>query len=167
MKRLILVRHAEAQFPCLVAQDRDRALVGEGLKQLDVIGKQLHGRFLGVDYALCSNAKRARQTFNGIRKHLPDTIQISYEDKLYNANFNAILDRIRRIEERYRHVLIVGHNPGMQQALDVVQEYNPPSFPVQPFKTGSSAFFELHEDLWSSLTFKSFKLVEQILATVD
>ncbi len=163
MKRLILMRHAEAQPAHIVKIDRERALSGAGMKQMDVMGQKLHQKLLGVDYVMCSNAKRARQTFEGIKKHLPATIAISFEDRLYGATAHFIIDRLRRIDDRYENVLIVGHNPALQQFLSAVTEANPFPKPLHFFETCSVAFFESQDYTWFDLHFSSLRLTEQII----
>ncbi|MBX9976840.1 MAG: histidine phosphatase family protein [Alphaproteobacteria bacterium] len=167
MKRLILLRHAEAQSPHIVKIDRERPVSGQGMKQMDVMGAKLHQKFLGVDYVLCSNARRARQTFEGLKKHLPLTVKVSFEDKLYGAPGNIIVDRLRRIEDSYNNVLVIAHNPGLQQFLNETTQRTPSKIVPKEFQTCSASFFNVDTTTWFSVDLSSFLLVDQILPTVE
>ncbi len=166
MKRLILMRHAEAQPDHLFKVDRDRTLSGIGLKQVDSMGQKLHQKFGGVDYVLCSNARRTRQTFDGVKKHLPSNVEVSFEDKLYGAAAHLLLERLRRIEDRYQNVLVLGHNPGLQQFLNAVIECKQPPCLVKNFQTCSAAFFDVSDLGWFAVNFSSFQLADQIFPSL-
>ena len=69
---------------------------------------------LAPDLVLCSPAVRARQTLDLVLPHLAGSPTVVYEDNFYLAAPSVLLARVRKIEAKVRHVLIVGHDPGMQ-----------------------------------------------------
>jgi len=149
MKKLILMRHADAQPADARTQDRDRPLSGRGMKQLDEVCPRLHHKMQGLDFVLCSNAKRTRQTLDGIRKILPTTAEIVFEDKIYQGSGHYILERIRRIDDGFKSVLIVGHNPGLQDFL-----HHCIGGREDIFGTGSLSFFEIQKSFWMTINFQ-------------
>ena len=160
------MRHAHAQSGHTMKIDRDRALSGEGLKALDITGKLLHQKLVGVDFVLCSNARRTRQTFDAMQKHLPQTVDISFEDRLYGASVNFLIERFRRISDRYTNIFIIGHNPGLQEFLSVTTQYRP--FPnTRPFEEASVAFFDLvsrsDHPSWAESSLQSFQCKTQLI----
>lgn len=164
MKQLILMRHAEAQPDHMIKVDRDRTLSGQGLKQLDEICQKLQGKLHGVDLVLCSNARRTRQTLDGIKKLLPSSAEVIFEDKLYQASTNYILERVKRIDDGYKNVLVICHNPALQQFLNQSHQMNSSQFALRPFETCSLAFFELDGEYWMGADFGSLRITNQIAA---
>ena len=162
MKQLILMRHAEAQPDHLIKVDRDRTLSGQGLKQLDEICQKLQGKLHGIDFILCSNARRTRQTLEGIKKLLPSSAEVIFEDKLYQGSTHYILERLKRVEDIYQNVLVVCHNPGLQQFLNHVHQLNGQGMALRPFETCSLVFFELDAPYWMGADFGSLKITNQL-----
>ena len=64
---------------------------------------------------LCSSAVRAQQTLAPIvaATGIGDD-RVHFEPALYGAAADVILARVRRTDEAVRSVLVVGHNPGLQ-----------------------------------------------------
>ena len=162
MKKLILMRHAEAQPDNIKVPDRDRTLSGKGLKQLDDICQRLHNKVQGLDLVLCSNARRTRQTLDGIKKILPSTVQIVFEDKLYQGSAQYILERVKRIDDGFKNVLVISHNPGLENFAQQSKH----TLPVSGFNTCSLAFFNVHENFWMSTDFSDIELTERITPDV-
>lgn len=168
MKRLILMRHAHAQSGHMIKVDRDRPLSGEGLKALDITGRLLHQKLFHVDYVLCSNARRTRQTFDAMQKYLPQTVEISFEDRLYGASVHFLIERFRRISDRYTTIFVIGHNPGLQEFLSTTTHYrSPSSLIIKPFEEASVVFFDLvsraENPSWSESSLQAFQCTEQLL----
>ena len=53
MKKLILMRHAEAQPEQFGLNDRDRSLSGGGMEELELIRRKLQGKLQGLQLVLC------------------------------------------------------------------------------------------------------------------
>lgn len=64
---------------------------------------------------LCSPARRARETLELVRPGLPEVVQVLVEEGLYGADARALLRRLRRLPETASRVMVVGHNPGLQE----------------------------------------------------
>ncbi len=73
------------------------------------------------DLVLCSSARRARDTLDGIRPALPDGVEVLIEDDLYDASSSSLVDRVRQLDEAIASVMLVGHNPGLHDlAVELV-----------------------------------------------
>jgi phosphohistidine phosphatase len=66
---------------------------------------------------LCSTARRTQDTLDFLRPHLPDTTGISIEDDLYGAPAPLLLARLRLVPDGTPSVLLVGHNPGVEDLV--------------------------------------------------
>ena len=161
-KYLTLIRHGDAQTPHMVKIDRDRALSGAGMKQIETLRNKAHSNFLNVDCVLCSNARRTRQTLEGLRRSIPERAHISFEDRLYGASVQFLMERIRRMEDRYQHVLIVGHNPTLQDfTTSVRQSPHNTDFNILPTNPGTALFLKAELTSWFQADFGSFDILDQ------
>lgn len=118
------MRHAEAQMPQFGKTDRDRAITIEGMQQLDMLRLKLQGKLSGVDYVVCSNAKRTRQTLEGIKPLLPANIEIAFNDNLYQSTQETIWDMINVVDNKYKGIILIAHNPGLSQAVQWIADVN-------------------------------------------
>lgn len=163
MKNLILMRHVEAQPDDARIADRERVVSGRGLKQLDDLCQHIDKKMEGLQLVLCSNARRTRQTLEGIKKMLPSHVKIMFEDNLYQASEGYLLERIRRIDDSVSTAMVIAHNPGLQRFLSQTTMQDGKTAPV--FSTGSVAFFTAAENFWMPTTLRNFHIVEHIAPT--
>ena len=70
---------------------------------------------------LCSDARRARETLEGVVPGL-DTPEVRFEDGLYAASAESLLERLRSLPDDIEEVLLVGHNPGLRDVLLLLAE---------------------------------------------
>ena len=66
------------------------------------------------DLVLCSSAVRTRETLELLRPAI-ETSSVEIEDELYAASSDELLERIRRVPETVASVMLIGHNPGLEQ----------------------------------------------------
>ncbi len=114
--RLILLRHAKAEKAEPGTADRDRTLNARGYSDAPKLGAYMAHHALRPDRALVSDARRTRETWEGLSKAWPAPPPVSYEAALYNAGRESILDVIRKGAGEAAAVLVVGHNPGLHDA---------------------------------------------------
>ncbi|WP_275785704.1 SixA phosphatase family protein [Pararhizobium gei] len=113
--RLILLRHGKSAWPEGVA-DEARPLSERGRRAAPVIGAYMEHETLIPDLVLVSPATRAQQTWDLVRDELPADMAERTETKLYEVPAETIVDAIRSVEASCRTLLVVGHNPGMEDA---------------------------------------------------
>jgi phosphohistidine phosphatase len=109
-KLLLLLRHAKSSWDDPALADHDRPLAPRGLRAAARIGARLRNDQTPVDLVLCSSARRARETLDLVAP--PGEIEI--EDGLYGASANGLIERLRQLGDDVTSVMLVGHNPAMQ-----------------------------------------------------
>ncbi len=114
MLTLSLLRHAKSSWDDASLKDFDRPLSERGENAAPRMGAYMAAQGLAPDLVLCSPAVRARQTLDLVLPHLADGPTVVYEDNFYLAAPSVLLARLRKIGAKVHHVLIVGHDPGMQ-----------------------------------------------------
>jgi phosphohistidine phosphatase len=114
--RLMLLRHAKAEKGGPGMSDRDRPLNARGYKDAPRIGAYMAHHALRPDRAVVSDARRTRETWEGVAAALPQAPTATFEDALYNATPETILELVRESPRSALNVLMVGHNPGLHDA---------------------------------------------------
>lgn len=107
-RHLYLTRHGDAAAHSFAA-DRDRPLSDLGRRQAAEAGELLADR--GIEVVMSSTAERCRETVAGLR--LPDTARREFQEALYLADVETLLQRIGEIEDEVTALLVVGHSPGL------------------------------------------------------
>ena len=114
MLRLTLLRHAKSNWEDPELDDFERPLSKRGLKAAPEVGRELARLGPLPDRVLCSTAVRTRATLALVLAELDGPPpKISYEDSLYLALPELMLEDIQDKAGEARHILVVGHNPGM------------------------------------------------------
>jgi phosphohistidine phosphatase len=116
MRTLYLLRHAKSSWDDPALPDHERPLAPRGVRDAKRISKHL-GR-LGVTPALvlCSSAVRTQETLDLLRPTLGE-VAVQVEEQLYGASSEALLERIRSVSDEVGSVLLIGHNPGVQDLV--------------------------------------------------
>lgn len=113
MLTLSLLRHAKSSWDDMDLDDFERPLAKRGIAAAPQMGRALRDLELKPDFVLCSSSVRTRATLALVLLELgPPAPDVIYEDDLYLASPATILQRIKESDDRYRHVMHVGHNPG-------------------------------------------------------
>ena len=120
MKTLFLLRHAKAENPATGSTDLDRALNERGRNEAQVLGTFLEKQNQKFDLVLCSTAARARETTELVLAAAELTADVRYDGRIYEAGPLRLLEVISEIEESLSAVLLVGHNPGMEELLKIL-----------------------------------------------
>lgn len=113
MKRLYLLRHAKSDWSDPGLDDFDRPLAPRGRRAGALMGDYLARVGLRPDFVLCSPARRARETL-GLALAALDGVPVQFEQTLYVFDHPPLLDRLRRLDEGLSSVLVVGHNPALE-----------------------------------------------------
>lgn len=114
MKTLLILRHAKAEDHSAEG-DKGRALTGRGERDAASIGKQIKAQFGYPDLIVTSEAKRAQQTAGIVAQEVGYTSEITTRSTLYNASLHRLLDTVQALPDGADRVLLVGHNPGLEQ----------------------------------------------------
>ncbi|MBS0462893.1 MAG: histidine phosphatase family protein [Proteobacteria bacterium] len=112
MRELILLRHAHAESAMPGQDDRDRALSVRGRTEAAAAGQWLRAHGYAPDRALCSPARRARETLDLAQDAIGacETVRV---DGIYEATPGALIALADAHRDAQR-LLMVGHNPGFE-----------------------------------------------------
>jgi phosphohistidine phosphatase len=114
VRTLYLLRHGKSSWDDPSLDDFERPLNGRGRRAARSMAKHLAGAAVTPDLVLCSAAKRTRETLERLGKPLSES-QVLVERGLYAATHQRLLDRLRRVPEDARSVMVIGHNPGLER----------------------------------------------------
>jgi phosphohistidine phosphatase len=156
MKTVTLFRHAKSDWKDSPAiADFDRPLAKRGLKAAPRMGQAMRDHGLRPDLILCSPSARTRQTLSLSSPQAWDAPpEIRYEQRLYHAEATAMIDILHETGADIVHVMIVGHNPGLQDlAAELVRAGAPESVSLREnsFPTAAIATFRFEIDKWAEL----------------
>ncbi|PRD41565.1 histidine phosphatase [Phyllobacterium phragmitis] len=112
MSRLYLLRHAKAVGSAPGMKDFDRPLSNKGAEAARKIGSAMMATGFIPDLALCSTAKRTRETLDNLRLTLTTPFSVVESSALYTADANGYLDAIHSASNA-SSLLLIGHNPSM------------------------------------------------------
>ncbi|GAA4893256.1 SixA phosphatase family protein [Streptomyces coeruleoprunus] len=116
LRRLVVVRHAKSARPAGVG-DHDRPLNKRGLRDAPAVGAWLRDAGCVPDLVLCSTAVRASRTWELAAAQLPAPPAVRHERRLYGTPATDLLDVVRRTPDAVRTLLLVGHNPAVQELV--------------------------------------------------
>jgi len=111
---LLLLRHAKSSWVDPTLPDHDRPLASRGRRDAKRIAKHLAGLEFEPELVLCSSAVRTRETLELVRPALGNS-KVLFEDGLYGASSDELLARIRVVPDAVGSVMLIGHNPGLEQ----------------------------------------------------
>jgi phosphohistidine phosphatase len=146
MKTLLLLRHAKADNAAPGSSDINRTLNERGKKEAQAIGTFIRKQNLTVELVLCSPAVRARETLEFVLSAAEVTANVRHDQRIYEAGPHQLLEVISEVDEHKSAVLLVGHNPGMEELLRELTGRE------EPLSTGMLAKIEFNLDVWSKVT---------------
>jgi phosphohistidine phosphatase len=117
MKTLYLLRHAEASRIEPGLGDFDRPLDGRGKEAAPLVGRHIREKNLRVDLLVSSPAVRARQTAALVKEAAGLSAELLYDERIYEADAARLLEVVTQAAESADALLLVGHNPGMEELL--------------------------------------------------
>ena len=108
---LYLMRHAQSTERQSSQQDAERNLSTTGMKEAASIGHFLKKNNYNLDLILSSAAKRAESTSVIIHGILNLRNEIKIHEEIYQASVRNLLEITNSLDEEYKNILLVGHNP--------------------------------------------------------
>ena len=120
MRTLYLLRHAKSSWSDPALPDHERPLSPRGRRDAKRIAEHLLELGIMPGLVLCSTAVRTRETLELIRPALDAAATVKLEAELYAASAETLLERLREVPDEEASVMLIGHNPGLQDlALDL------------------------------------------------
>lgn len=115
MRELILLRHAHAEPATPGQADLDRALSPDGVAEAEAAGRWLAEHKLMPDCVLCSPARRTRETLEAVLGAI-GYVEQRLEPSVYEATPGTLIG-LADAHSQVGRLLIVGHNPGLEQLV--------------------------------------------------
>jgi phosphohistidine phosphatase len=155
MKTVTIFRHAKAaRKDDPEGADFDRPLSKRGTKAAPAMGQFLRKKKLKPDLILCSPSKRTRETLAlAVPKAWAKGPHVRFEEQVYEASAKTLLKLVRELPDEAGHVLIIGHNPGLQDLAIQLSEPGTPALEefMQKLPTAAVASFAFNAERWRSL----------------
>lgn len=149
MKTLGLLRHAKSDWDDVALRDFDRGLNDRGRRGAAVMGRHIREYGVAFDLVIASPAERVKRTLEAARLQLP----VRWEEHVYLADSDALIELLRALDGNPEAVLLVGHNPGLQELVFdlVAPEHENDLFGsvAEKYPTATFAVFELAIDRWA------------------
>jgi phosphohistidine phosphatase len=169
VRRLWLLRHAKSSWDDPDLPDRLRPLAPRGVRAAGAVERHLRAAAVAPDLVLCSPARRAVQTWEGVAPAVPPGTPVDIDEAIYDADGDELLARLQEVPAGIGSVLLIGHNPGVQDlAVDLVssgdaglRERLEAKFP-----TGALATLEVQGDwrelAWGAATLLAFVMPREL-----
>jgi len=154
MHRLFVLRHAKSSWNNSSLADHDRPLAPRGERAAEAIAAHVATIDPPPALVLCSTARRARDTLEPVRAQLPDSTVVLVEDELYGTSPPELLERLRAVPEDIPSVLVVGHNPTLEDLVKGLGRDGDPNLVARvnsKFPTGALATLAFTGP-WSTLS---------------
>jgi phosphohistidine phosphatase len=113
VRRLYLLRHAKSDWGDPSLADHERPLAPRGRKAAARMARHLRDEGIRPELVLCSTARRVKETLEAMEAALEDAPTLA-ESGLYGATAETLLARLRQVPDDVGSVMLVGHNPGLQ-----------------------------------------------------
>ena len=168
MKRIYVLRHSKAGHTNKkLLDDHERPLTDKGVDMCAVVADCLKEHDPLPELVLCSTALRAKQTASNVLENLGQNIETIHIHGLYLAEPDLILQAIHNVDESINSIMIVGHNPGLQQlSLLLSGKGDKKKFRAMRsnFPPPSLAVFDIDQEHWFDVAEQSAELVDFVAA---
>ncbi len=163
MKTLGLFRHAKSDWHDPRARDFDRPLNDRGRKGALLMGQHMAQAGPRWDRVIASPAIRVTETIELAEQGAGASYTINWDRRIYLASSATLLDLLQEVDDAAGSVLMVGHNPGLEDLIfDLVPDDG--SSPLrdaveEKFPTATYAVLECAVDRWADLKAGCARLV--------
>jgi len=120
MKTVLVMRHAKSDWGNPDLADFDRPLNTRGERDAPRMGTLLKEEDRRPDMIMASAARRAQQTAEAVAAAIEYPGQIEARAALYGSGAVSYLEAIRGLPDEVGRVLVVGHNPSVEELVGVL-----------------------------------------------
>lgn len=145
MKTLLVMRHAKSSWSNSSMGDHERPLNGRGKTNAPQMGDLLKRESLTPQLIISSTANRAATTAELVAMASDYEGEIEYESNFYLASPETYIEKLSTLDDAYTIVMVVGHNPGMEELVDDLCDVR------EPFTTANIAYIKLPIQNWADL----------------
>ncbi len=167
MLTLFLLRHAKSSWDDPILDDYDRPLNARGKRSAPVIGNYMQEHRYHPKLILCSGSRRTRETLGLVLPYLQGDSEIRMEEALYSAQDGlALLQRLQDIGTGPQNVMLIGHNPAVQDLTFMLCEEGDEtslSRIRQKYPTGALSVIQIDAVNWRDAGSTSGRLIDLAL----
>ena len=156
MKRLILMRHAEAGWH-INMDDHERPLSASGIRDAKKIGSWLKEKAYMPDEVISSTSVRTRETLSYL---LLDCPQI-FERSLYLADAEQMKSTLQTLLSET--VILLAHNPGITELAHDLMNHEEKHENFMDFPAASTLVIDFKADRWSEVKSDSGIFVDFVM----
>ncbi len=153
MKTLMVLRHAKSPHPEGV-DDHDRPIVPGAAREIAALAKRLAREGFLPEVVLSSDAVRAAETARAYAAAAGAPRPVLLPELYEPGDPEDILEAVRAHGGEARVVLVVGHNPGLEDFCNRIARKPV----VERLGTGSVAVFTMDLRAWSGAAFGQARL---------
>jgi len=113
MKKLYIVRHAQKEEAKMGLDDYDRELSPQGIEDAKEMAQKLAQNEQAIDLIVASPANRTKATAEIFADELSYSKSIMYNEVLYMAYVNELIETITYTYDTVNKMVLVGHNPSL------------------------------------------------------
>ena len=116
MKTIHFLRHAKSSWDDFELRDYDRPLSTRGIQDADLMGNYFRSKKIKLDLVISSPSKRTTETLEHFFQF--ERPKVQFEESIYHATLDEILDVIFSVPEDTESIMLVGHNPSMHEITE-------------------------------------------------
>ena len=147
-RTMYVLRHTKSSWDEESLSDYDRPLAPRGLRDGKRLARHFANENVRPDVVLCSSARRAQETLAQVA-HSLGTPSVRMLDELYGADVADVLGFVRDLDDAYRSVLVIGHNPCVAELAQTAEK----------FPTGALATLRWDAESWDDVRAGEAELV--------
>ena len=150
MKHLSVFRHAKAEHINDYPTDFERPLTSRGQKDAYQISEILSDYEPVIDWIVSSPSQRTRETAIVATAALKFKRGVVWHEAIYEAEAETLLTVLAEVPTEMDHVLIIGHNPGMEELVSGLVAGSPSRLGIS-MSTAGLAQLTLEIFSWSQI----------------
>ena len=156
MKRLILMRHAEAGWH-INMDDHERPLSASGIRDAKKIGSWLKEKEYIPDEVISSTSARTRETLSCLFLECPQI----FEKSLYLADAEQMKSTLKTLLSET--VILLAHNPGITELAYDLMNHEEKHENFMDFPAASTVVIDFKADRWSEVKSDSGIFVDFVM----
>jgi|SRR5215213_8641079 len=120
MLTLYLLRHAKSSWNDDSKLDFERPLSNRGREACAIVGDFIAENKIDFDLVLVSTSVRTRETVELVKDRANFRGEVRYDERIYEATTSQLLEVVSQVDNDRQSVLLVGHNPGIEDLIAVL-----------------------------------------------
>ncbi len=149
MKRVYVVRHAQAIGKETDIPDFERALVPKGIRDARKTGKRLARQDLQSVILVSSPANRALETAHLVAKELEYPVEkILLKEPMYeSSDVSTFVSLLRELDDVHTTAVLFGHEPSLSEFVGLLSGMS-----IAPLPKGGVIGLEFSDTTWSTVS---------------